>query len=41
MYLDNSYTIEIEANGLLIHMNNTVDPMLLKILMEAIKEPVC
>ena len=41
MYLDNSYTIEIEANGLLIHMNNTVDPMLLKILMEAIKEPGC
>lgn len=31
----------ISKNGLLIHMNNTVDPMLLKILMEAIKEPVC
>ncbi|ERK40944.1 hypothetical protein [Eubacterium ramulus] len=41
MYLDNSHTIEIEAKGLLIRMNNTVQPMLLKILMEALKEPVC
>ena len=40
-YLDNSHTIEIEAKGLLIRMNNTVKPMLLKILMEALKEPVC
>ena len=41
MYLDNSHTIEIEAKGLLIRMNNTVQPMLLKILMEALKGPVC
>lgn len=41
MYLNNSHTIEIEAKGLLIRMNNTVQPMLLKILMEALKEPVC
>ena len=41
MYLDNSHTIEIEAQGLLIHMNNAIQPMLLKILMEALKEPVC
>ena len=41
MYLDNSHTIEIEAKGLLIRMNNTVQPMLVKILMEALKEPVC
>ncbi|RYS97070.1 IS66 family insertion sequence hypothetical protein, partial [Eubacterium ramulus] len=36
-----SHTIEIEAKGLLIRMNNTVQPMLLKTLMEALKEPVC
>ena len=41
MYLDNSHTIEIEAKGLLIRMNNTVQPMLLKTPMEALKEPVC
>ncbi len=40
-YLDNSHTIEIEANGLLIRISNTVQPMLLKILMDALKEPVC
>lgn len=41
MYLDNSHTIEINAKGLLIRVNNTVQPMLLKILMEALKEPLC
>jgi hypothetical protein len=41
MYLDNSHTIEIEAKGLTIRMNNTVQPMLLKILMDALKEPLC
>ena len=41
MYLDNSHTIEIEAKGLLIRMSNTIQPVLLKILMEALKEPVC
>lgn len=41
MYLDNSHTIEIEAKGLTIRMSNTVQPMLLKILMDALKEPLC
>ena len=41
MYLDNSHTIEIEAGGLMIRMNNTVHPSLLKILMDALKEPLC
>ena len=39
--LDNSHTIEIEAKGLTIRMSNTVQPMLLKILMDALKEPLC
>ena len=38
MYLDNSHTIEIEAKGLLIRMNNNVQPVLLKVLMNALKE---
>ena len=41
IYLDNSHTIEIEAKGIRIRMSNTVQPMLLKILMESLKEPVC
>ena len=41
MYLDNSHTIEIEAKGLTIRMSNTVQPMLLKILLDALKEPLC
>lgn len=41
MHLDNSHTIEIEAGGLRIRMNNTVHPSLLKILMDALKEPLC
>lgn len=41
MYLDNSHTIEIEAKGLTIRMSNTVQPMLLKILIDALKEPLC
>lgn len=40
MYLDNSHTIEIEAKGLTIRMSNTVQPVLLKILMDALKEPL-
>ena len=40
-YLDNSHTIEIEAKGLTIRMSNTVQPVLLKILMDALKEPLC
>ena len=41
MYLDNSHTIEIEAKGLLIRMNNNVQPVLLKVLMNSLKEPLC
>ena len=41
MYLDNSHTIEIEAKGLTIRMSNTVPPVLLKILMDVLKEPLC
>ena len=41
MYLDNPHTIEIEARGLMIRMSNTVHPSLLKILMDALKEPLC
>ena len=41
MYLDNSHTIEIEAQGLLIRMSNHVQPVLLKVLMNALKEPLC
>ena len=41
MYLDNSHTIEIEAKGLLIRMSNEIQPVLLKVLMDALKEPVC
>ena len=41
MYLDNLHTIEIEARGLMIRMNNTVHPSLLKLLMDALKAPLC
>ena len=41
MHLDNSHTIEIEAKGLLIRMSNTIQPTLLKVLMDALKEPLC
>ena len=41
MSLDNSHTIEIEAKGLLIRMSNDVQPVLLKLLLDALKEPLC
>ena len=41
MHLDNSHTIEIEAKGLLIRMSNAIQPTLLKVLMDALKEPLC
>ena len=41
MYLDNSHTIEIEAKGLLIRVSNDVQPVLLKLLMNELKEPLC
>ena len=41
MYFDNSHTIEIETKGLLIRMSNNLQPVLLKALMDALKEPLC
>ena len=41
MYLDHSHRIEIEAKGLLIRMNNHVQPVLLMVLMNALKESLC
>ena len=41
LYLDNSHTIEIEANGLRIRMSNDVQPVLLRTLMDVLKESVC
>ena len=41
MYLNNSYTIEIEPNGILIRMSNSVQPSLLNLLLNALRNPVC
>ena len=41
VYPDDSHTIEIKAKGLLIHLSNSVQPMLLQTLIEALKEPLC
>ena len=41
VYLDNSHTIEIEAKGLLIRMSNDIQPVLLKVLLNTLKEPLC
>ena len=41
MNLDNSHTIEIEADGLLIRMSNEIKPLLLKMLMDTLKESLC
>lgn len=41
MHLDNSHTIEIETKGLLIRMSNEIKPVLLKVLMDVLKEPLC
>ena len=41
MHLDNSHTIEIKADGLQIRMSNEIKPVLLKILMDTLKEPLC
>ena len=41
MYFDNSHTIEIEADGLLIRMSNEIKPLLLKMLMDTLKESLC
>lgn len=40
-YLDNSHTIEIEADGLRIRMSNDVQPVLLRTLMDVLKESIC
>lgn len=41
LYLDNSHTIEIEVNGLRIRMSNDVQPVLLRTLMDVLKESIC
>ena len=41
MHLDNSHTIEIEADGLLIRRSNEIKPVLLKMLMDTLKESLC
>lgn len=41
LYLDNSHTIEIEADGLRIRMSNDVQPVLLRTLMDVLKESIC
>ena len=41
MHLDNSDTIEIEADGLRIRMSNEIKPMLLKILMDTLRDSLC
>ena len=40
-HIDNSHTIEIEADGLLIRMSNEIKPVLLKVLMDTLKESLC
>ena len=41
MEQNNSHTIEIEASGLRIRMSNAVQPVLLRTLMDALKESIC
>lgn len=41
LYLENSHTIEIEANGLRIRISNDVQPVLLKTLMDVLRESTC
>lgn len=41
VYPDDPHTIEIKAKGLLIHLSNSVQPMLLQTLIDALKEPLC
>ena len=41
LYLDNSHTIEIEANGLRICMSNDVQPVLLRTLVDVLKVSTC
>lgn len=41
MHLDNSHTIEIEANGIHIRVSNSVHPFLMEALLKILKEPIC
>ena len=41
MHLDNSHTIEIKADGSLIRMSNEIKPVLLKVLMDALRDSLC
>ena len=40
-HLDNSHTIEIEANGIHICVSNSVHPFLMEALLKILKEPIC
>lgn len=41
MYLDNSHTIEIAANGMVIKLNNSVNPVLLDKILHVLRAPLC
>lgn len=41
MYLDNSHTIEIAVNGMVIKLNNSVNPVLLERIMYSLRAPLC
>lgn len=41
LYPDNSHTIEMETSGLRIRMSNDVQPVLLRALMDTLKESIC
>ncbi len=41
MYLDNSHTIEIATNRLLIKLNDSVNPILLDRILNSLREPLC
>ena len=41
MYLDNSHTIEITVDGMIIKLNNSVNPVLLERIMCSLRAPLC
>ena len=41
MYLDNSHTIEISVNGMLIKLQNSVNPILLERILDSLRSPLC
>lgn len=40
-YLDNSHTIEIVADGMIIKLNNSVNPVLLEQILRSLRAPLC